>query len=155
VPVLFGPAAVLAPEVLASPPGEGLLAPMVPLFVVPLPSFIAPSDAPGPTLPWLDAPSLGWAVCAKAVGEASANAGRSQNDLLHLISLVFCLATQGKRPLIAFVATSDCIVQALRPKGRLLIAISDTKRCHSGTPQSSDISLADLRRILSASLRHL
>jgi hypothetical protein len=39
VPVLFGPAAVLAPEVLASPPGEGLLAPVV-MFMVPLPSFM-------------------------------------------------------------------------------------------------------------------
>jgi hypothetical protein len=62
VPVLFGPAAVPAPEVLASPPGEGLLAPVVPWFMVPVPSFIAPCDAPGPTLPWLDAPPLGWAV---------------------------------------------------------------------------------------------
>ncbi|MCK1518394.1 hypothetical protein IVB22_39180 [Bradyrhizobium sp. 190] len=53
------PAAVSAPEVLASPPGDGLLAPVVPLFMVPVPSFIAPSDAPGPTLPWLDAPPLG------------------------------------------------------------------------------------------------
>ena len=51
VPVLFGPAAVPAPEVLASPPGEGLLAPVVPWFMVPVPSFIAPCDAPGPTLP--------------------------------------------------------------------------------------------------------
>jgi hypothetical protein len=55
---ILTPAAVLAPEVLASPPGEGLLlAPVVPWFMVPLPSFTAPCDAPGPTLPWLDAPS--------------------------------------------------------------------------------------------------
>ena len=73
VPVLFGPAAVPAPEMLASPPGEGLLlAPVVPLFVVPISFFIASCDTPGPTLPWLDAPSIGWAFCAKAAGEASA-----------------------------------------------------------------------------------
>ena len=48
-----------------------LLVPVVPWFVVP--SFIAPSDAPGPTLPWLDAPPAGCVVCAKAVGVASAN----------------------------------------------------------------------------------
>jgi hypothetical protein len=41
--------------------------------MVPVPSFIAPSDAPGPTLPWLDAPPEGWAVCAKAAGVPSAN----------------------------------------------------------------------------------
>jgi hypothetical protein len=69
VPVLFVPAAVSAPEVLASPRGEGgLLAPVVPVA----PFFIAPSDAPGPTLPWLDAPPVGCVVCAKAVGVASA-----------------------------------------------------------------------------------
>ena len=69
-PVLFGPAAVPAPEVLASPPDEGLLlVPVVPCFIAP--SFIAPSDAPGPTFPWLDAPGDGWAVCANAVGVAS------------------------------------------------------------------------------------
>jgi hypothetical protein len=40
--------------VLASPRGEGLLlVPVVPLCMVPLLSFIAPLDAPGPTLPWL------------------------------------------------------------------------------------------------------
>ena len=61
-PVLWVPAAVLVPEVLASPPGEGLLlAPVVPLFMVPVSFFIVPCGAPGPTLPWLDAPSLGWA----------------------------------------------------------------------------------------------
>jgi hypothetical protein len=37
-----------------------------------VPSFIAPSDAPGPTLPWLDAPPPGWVRCAKAPGVASA-----------------------------------------------------------------------------------
>jgi hypothetical protein len=40
--------------------------------MVPLLSFIAPLDAPGPTLPWLDAPPVGCAVCAKAAGEQSA-----------------------------------------------------------------------------------
>ena len=44
---------------------------MVPVSVV-VPFFIAPCDASGPTLPWLDAPPVGWAVCAKAAGEASA-----------------------------------------------------------------------------------
>jgi hypothetical protein len=39
--------------------------------MVPVPSFIAPCDAPGPTLPWLDAPSEGLVVCAPA-GEARA-----------------------------------------------------------------------------------
>ena len=73
VPLLLTGAAVCAPDVLASPPGEGLLlAPVVPLFVVPVsPCFTAPCDAPGQTLPWLDAPSDGLAVCA-AAGEASA-----------------------------------------------------------------------------------
>ena len=85
VPVLCVPAAVSAPEVLASPRGEGaLLAPVVPWFM--LPSFIAPSDARGPTLPWLDAPPVGWVVCAKAVGVASAK----MQAPLHLISLGFC-----------------------------------------------------------------
>jgi hypothetical protein len=52
--VFLTPAAVFAPEVLASPRGEGLLlVPVVPLCMVPLLSFIAPLDAPGPTLPWL------------------------------------------------------------------------------------------------------
>ena len=56
VPVLFTGAPVGAPEVLASPAAEGrLLVPVVPGLIVPL----APSDAPGPTLPWLDAPSVG------------------------------------------------------------------------------------------------
>jgi hypothetical protein len=57
VPVFLTPAAVSAPEVLASPRGEGLLVPVV-LFIVPLLPFMAPSDAPGPTLPWLDAPPV-------------------------------------------------------------------------------------------------
>jgi hypothetical protein len=29
--------------------------------MVPVSFFIVPCGAPGPTLPWLDAPSLGWA----------------------------------------------------------------------------------------------
>ena len=53
VPVLPGPAAVPAPEVLGSPPAEGLLlVPVVPCFIAP--SFVAPWDAPDPTFPWLD-----------------------------------------------------------------------------------------------------
>ena len=65
VHVLLTPAAVFAPDVLASPPGDGLLlVPVVPCFMVPMLSFIAPCDAPGPTLPWLDAPSEGLVVCA-------------------------------------------------------------------------------------------
>ena len=83
MPVLFGPAAVSAPEVLASPPAEGLLlVPVVPCFIAP--SFIAPSDAPGPTLPWLDAPPVGWVVCAKAVGVASAKMQAEANSILFI-----------------------------------------------------------------------
>lgn len=37
-----------------------------------VPSFIAPSEAPGPTLPWLDAPSVGCHFCW-AAGQTSAN----------------------------------------------------------------------------------
>jgi len=70
-PVLFTPAAVLAPDVLASPLGEGLLARG--LFFVGLLDFIAPCEAPGPTLPALEAPSDGCAFCAKAAGEARAS----------------------------------------------------------------------------------
>jgi len=80
-PVLWGPAAVPAPEVLASPPGEGLLlAPVVPLFMEPVSFFIVPCGAPGPTLPWLDAPSLGWAFCA-AAGKASARMQAEANTI--------------------------------------------------------------------------
>jgi hypothetical protein len=83
VPVLCVPAAVSAPEVLASPRGEGaLLAPVVPWFMVP--SFIAPSDAPGPTLPWLDAPPVGCVVCAKAVGVASAKMQAEANSIFFI-----------------------------------------------------------------------
>jgi hypothetical protein len=83
VPVLFAPAAVPAPEVLASPPAEGLLlVPVVPCFIAP--SFIAPSDAPGPTFPWLDAPGDGWAVCAKAVGVASAKMQAEANRIFFI-----------------------------------------------------------------------
>ena len=47
------------PEVLGSPRGEGLpLVSVVPLCMVPLLSFIAPSDASRPTLPWLEAPPV-------------------------------------------------------------------------------------------------
>jgi hypothetical protein len=71
LPLLFVPAAVPAREVLASPAAEGLLlVPVVPCFIAP--SLIAPSDAPGPTLPWLDAPPEGCAVCANAAAEESA-----------------------------------------------------------------------------------
>src|SRR3954449_9447765 len=103
VPVLCVPAAVSAPEVLASPRGEGLLlAPVVPWFMVP--SFIAPSDAPGPTLPWLDAPPVGWVVCAKAVGVASAKMQAEANSIFFIWSpWGSVLVTRGKWLLIAFV----------------------------------------------------
>ena len=58
---------------------------MVPLFIVPVspvvvPCFMASWDAPGPTLPWLDAPSF----CAKAAGEASAKIqAEAKTELLH------------------------------------------------------------------------
>jgi hypothetical protein len=62
VPLLFTGAPVYAPEVLASrPEGWLLAAPVVPPVIVPC--FIASYYAPGPTLPWLDAPA----------GEASSN----------------------------------------------------------------------------------
>jgi len=67
VPVFLTGAPVGAPEVLASPAADGrLLVPVVPGLIAP--SFMAPWDAPGPTLPWLDAPSVGWAFWAKAAG---------------------------------------------------------------------------------------
>jgi hypothetical protein len=102
-PVLFGPAAVPAPEVLASPLGEGLLlAPVVPCCIAPL--FIAPSDAPGPTLPWLDAPGAGWAVCAKAAGVASA---KMQADVKRIFFIGSSLSsfhfTRGKLPPLGIV----------------------------------------------------
>lgn len=102
-PVLCVPAAVSAPEVLASPRGEGaLLAPVVPWFMVP--SFIAPSDAPGPTLPWLDAPPVGWVVCAKAVGVASAKMQAEASSIFFIWSpWGSVLVTRGKWLLIAFV----------------------------------------------------
>jgi len=84
-PVLLTGALVDAPEVLASPRGEGaLLAPVVPWFMVPF--FIAPSDAPGPTLPELDAPPVGWAVCAKAAGVASAKMQAEANRIFFIWS---------------------------------------------------------------------
>ena len=91
MPVLLTPTAVFAPEVLASPPGEGLLlAPVVPWFMVPVPSFIAPCDAPGPTLPWLDAPSKGLVVCAPA-GEARAKMQAEAKMIFFIWLLGFCL----------------------------------------------------------------
>ena len=85
-PALFGPAAVPAPEVLASPPAEGLLlVPVVPCCIAP--SFVAPWDAPDPTFPWLDAPADGWAVWAKAVGVASAKIQAEANRILFIGSL--------------------------------------------------------------------
>jgi hypothetical protein len=62
-----------APEVLASPRGEGgLLVPVVMRLMVP--SFIAPSDAPGPTLPELDAPPVGWVYARPGVASAKMQA---------------------------------------------------------------------------------
>ena len=99
VPVLLGPAAVPAPEVLASPRGDGLvLAPVVLGFTVPAPSLIAPCDAPGPTLPWLDAPSEGWLVCANAAGEASAKMQADAKMIFFIqFSLGFALSTRENR----------------------------------------------------------
>jgi len=81
VPVLLTPAAVSAPEVLASPRGEGLLVPVVPLVMVP-PVLAAPSEAPGPTLPELDEPPVG--CCAKAEGEASAKMQTEANMIFFI-----------------------------------------------------------------------
>jgi hypothetical protein len=108
VPVLLTPTAVFAPEVLASPPGEGLLlAPVVPWFMVPVPSFIAPCDAPGPTLPWLDAPSKGLVVCAPA-GEARAKMQAEAKMMfsIWLLGVLFVCAHE-KQVRNAFVLTSD------------------------------------------------
>jgi hypothetical protein len=103
------PAAVLAPEVLASPPGEGLLlVPVVPLFMVPVSFFIVPCDAPGPTLPWLDAPSLGWAFCA-AAGKASARMQAEANTIFFTNDLpgFRLISVREKRCLVAFVPIRD------------------------------------------------
>jgi hypothetical protein len=96
-PVLFTPAAVLAPDVLASPLGEGLLARV--LFFVGLLDFIAPCEAPGPTLPALEAPSDGCAFCAKAAGEARASiqAEAKMSFFMGSVSLNYMLLAWSKR----------------------------------------------------------
>jgi hypothetical protein len=99
--VLLAGALVGAPEVLASPRGEGgLLVPVVMRLMVP--SFIAPSDAPGPTLPELDAPPVGW-VCARA-GVASAKMQAEANRIFFIWSpwVLFYFA-HGKWPRIVIV----------------------------------------------------
>ena len=83
VPVLFGPAAGSAPEVLASPRGEGLLL--------------------APVVPWLDAPSEGWACCAKAAGEASAKMQASPHA-----PAIDALRPSGGNPALLFQQKPHC-----------------------------------------------
>jgi hypothetical protein len=109
MPALLTPTAVFAPEVLASPPGEGLLlAPVVPWFMVPAPSFIAPCDAPGSNVALARrAIQMAWWSCAPA-GEARAKmqAEAKMIFFIWLLGVLFVCAHE-KRERNAFVLTSD------------------------------------------------